>query len=174
MDVLNKKAGQLGQAQASLEGEQEQGVVTSTDQGGAVGSGQEGLDLGPVEEGDQGALEALERDGEDALDERGVFGVVEGCEVEEGVDGGETGIAGADGVASNGLEMSQKVADERGVEVVEVEAAWGLPSALVNEGEQQAEGVAVGSDGVRTGLALLRQPVGEEGLEGGSERAHGS
>ena len=38
--------------------------------------------------------------------------------------------------------------------------------------EQQPEGVAVGGDGVRAGLPLADQPVGEEGLQGGGEGAH--
>ena len=88
-------------------------MVAAADEGGAVGCGQEGLDFGPVEEGDQRAVEALVGDGEDALDEGGVLGVTEGGEVEEGVDGGEAGVAGAGRVAANSLQVGQEVAGVR-------------------------------------------------------------
>ena len=52
-------------------------MVAAADEGGAVGSGQECLYFGPVEEGDQRAVEALVRDGEDALDEGGMLGVAD-------------------------------------------------------------------------------------------------
>ena len=53
VDILEAEASQLGQAETGLDREQEQGVVAAADEGGAVGCGQEGLDFGPVEEGDQ-------------------------------------------------------------------------------------------------------------------------
>ena len=48
----------------------------------------------------------------------------------------------------------------------------GLPVRDCSEAQQQPDGVAVGGDGVRAGLALLEQPVGEERLQGGGERGH--
>ena len=42
-----------------------------------------------------------------------------------------------------------------------------------DEVEQEPEGVPIGGDGVRAGVALGHQPLGEERLEGGGERAHG-
>jgi len=174
VDILKTEAGQLGEAEAGLNREQEQSVVTTASEGGAVGRGQESLDLGQVEEGDQGALETLGGDGENALDERGVLWVAEGSEAEQGVDGCEAGVAGTDGVAASGLEVGQEIADHRAVEVFEVEVAGGLADALVDEGEQQAEGVAVGGDGVGAGIELSSKAFGEEGLEGGGDCAHGS
>ena len=48
----------------------------------------------------------------------------------------------------------------------------GLPVRLCGEDQQQPERVAVGGDGVRAGLALADQPVGEERLQGRRERGH--
>ena len=61
----------------------------------------------------------------------------------------------------------------RGVDVVDVQLDGGFPVAARGEAQQQPEGVAVGGDRVRAGLALGQQPLGEERLQGGSERAHG-
>src|SRR5262245_27133922 len=149
-------------------------MVTTADRGGAVGGSQESLDFGPVEEGNQGTVKALVRDGENTPDERGVFGLTEGSEVEERVDGSKARVACADRVATTVLELGQEVTDDRGVEVGEVETGGPFTGAFVNEGEQQAEGVTVGSDGVRAGLAPPRRADGEEGLEGGGKRAQGN
>jgi hypothetical protein len=73
--VLAAEPGQLGDAQAGLEGDQQECVVATTDPAAAVGCGEQGVDLFAAEEGDDGPLEAFGRDGEHALDQRGVLGV---------------------------------------------------------------------------------------------------
>ena len=47
-----------------------------------------------------------------------------------------------------------------------------VPVRCGGEAQQQPERVAVGGDGVRAGLALADQPVGEERLQGRGERGH--
>ena len=49
-----------------------------------------------------------------------------------------------------------------------------LPALLGGEDDQHPERVAVGGDRVAAGLALQRQPVGEERLQGGGEGRHDS
>ena len=56
----------------------------------------------------------------------------------------------------------------------QVQGGGGLPQRLVGERQQQAEGVAVGGDRVRAGVALLQEALGEERLEEGGQGAHGS
>ena len=46
--------------------------------------------------------------------------------------------------------------------------------ALLGEGQQQPEGVPVGSHGVRADLPLGDQPVGEEGLQDRGKSGHGA
>ena len=48
----------------------------------------------------------------------------------------------------------------------------GLPVRDCRKTQQQPDRVAVGGDGVRAGLALLEQSVGEERLQGGGDRGH--
>ena len=60
-----------------------------------------------------------------------------------------------------------------GVQVVPVQLRRAvLPVCAVHEPEQQPQGVAVGRDGARAGLALLGEPVGEEGLQGRRDQGH--
>ncbi len=126
-----------------------------------------------AEVGDECGIKALGGDGQHALDDRGVFGVTQRGVAEQRVDRCQPGVAGADAVASPGLQVLQEGADQRGVEIGDLEAGGRLAGLLRGEGEQQLEGVAVGGDGVRAGLALADQPVGHVGLQGGGEAGHG-
>ena len=87
-----------------------------------------------------------------------MLGFAERGEAEEGVDCGEAGVAAADAVAALVFEMVEEGADERGVEVGQIQLR-GRFAELGGEAEQQPEGVAVGSDGVRAGAALVEQPA---------------
>jgi hypothetical protein len=96
-----------------------------------------------------------------------VSGFAERGEAEEGVDGGEAGVAAADAVPALAFEMVEEGADERGVQVGQIQLRGRFAELGLREAEQQPEGVPVGRDGVRAGAALVEQPAGEERLEGG-------
>jgi hypothetical protein len=70
------------------------------------------------------------------------------------------------------FEVLQELSDERGVQVGEAELVGGLAGVVAGEGEQEPEGVAVGGDGVRAGLLLPCQPVGEEPLQDVGQVGH--
>jgi hypothetical protein len=72
---------------------------------------------------------------------------------------------------SLGLQMRQERADQRGVQVGDVQLSRVDASGVPSEVQQQLEGVTVGGDRVRVGLALPGQPVGEERLQDGSQPA---
>ena len=125
------------------------------------------------EEGDQVAFEPLGRDGQHPLDRRGVLGMVQRGVAEQRVDRGQAGVAGAHSVAALGFQVSQERPDQRGVQVGEVQlAGLGVRVRSAGEAQQQPEGVAVAGDGVRAGLALADEPVGEKRLQGGRQLAH--
>ncbi len=88
------------------------------------------------------------------------------------MDGGKAGVAGADAVVAVPFEMIQEGAYQRSVEVSDVEVTGFLVNTFVAVAEQESEGIAVGSDGVRTRAALAHESVGEERLEGGGECGH--
>ena len=154
VDVAALQCGQLGCAQPGLGGEQQHRVVAPAGPGGAVGCGEQRVDLGFGEERDERPLEALGWDREDAADRGGVLGVLERRVVKQRADRGQAGVAGADAVAAFVLEMVEERADQRRVEIVDVQLAGLLAGPLLGEREQQPQRVAVGRDRVRAGVAL--------------------
>jgi hypothetical protein len=70
------------------------------------------------------------------------------------------------------LEVLKERADQRRVEIVEIELAGLLACPLLGESKKQTQCVAVGRDRVRAGVALPGKPVGEECLQRRREHAH--
>ena len=169
------QAGELGYPQAGLDGEQEQGVVAAAVPGLPVGGGEQGVDLVRGEVADDGPLAAPGRDGQDLADHGGVLGGPRGGVPEQRVDRGQAGVAGGAAVAPLVFQVLQERADQGGVQVGEAELCWAAsPVCSRAKDEQEPERVAVGRDGVRAGLLLPGQPVGEEPLQEGSEVGHGA
>jgi hypothetical protein len=154
VDVAAGQPGQLGDPQPGLRGEREHGMVAPPGPGGLVRCGEEGIGFGFGEPGDEGPVELLRGDREDAGDRFGVLGMPEGCVGEHGADRGEAGVAGAGAVAAVLLEVVQEAADQRRVEVGDVKLAWLFSGALGGEGQEQPPGVAVGGDGLPAGVPL--------------------
>ena len=113
------------------------------------------------------------RDGEHSLDRLGVFGMAQCGVAEQRVDRGEPGVAGGHAVAAIGFQMGEERGDELCVEVADVEPGRCFAGVLLREDEQQSQCVAVGGDGVRAGVTLGGQPLGEEHLDRGRQRGHG-
>jgi hypothetical protein len=76
-DVPAVEAGELRDPKPGLHGDEEQRPISSAFPTCPVGSVDQGVDLICSEEGDDGLVEPLGRDGEDPLDESGVFGVTQ-------------------------------------------------------------------------------------------------
>ena len=72
----------------------------------------------------------------------------------ERVDRRQPGVAGPEAVAALLLEVVEERADQRRVEVGEVQPVGCLPVLCCGEVEQQPDRVAVGGDRVRAGVAL--------------------
>ena len=71
-------------------------------------------DLGRGQVATLGAVAALGRDGQNAADQRGVFGCVQCGEPEQRVDRGQPGVAGAHAVAPLRLQVGQERPDRAG------------------------------------------------------------
>jgi len=119
-----------------------------------------------------GPVAALGRDRQHPLDHRGIVGGVQRGVAEQRPDRGQPGVAGAHAVAPLGLQVGQERHDQSGVQVGDVQANGLLAGRVRRVGDQQPQAVAVGGDGVRAGLALTAEPVGEEALQDRGERAH--
>ena len=166
VDVLAVQAGELGDPQAGLDGEQEQGVVAAAEPGGAVRGGEQRVDLVGGEVADDRPLAASGRDGQDLADHRGVLGCAAGRR--SGTASGSrpggrcgwrrccpAGLPGAAGTRRSAVASRSAT------------SSWlrRVAGALPGEAQQQPAGVAVGGDGVRAGLLLPDQLVGEEPLQ---------
>ena len=91
---------------------------------------------------------------------------------EQRVNGRQPGVAGPDAVAAVGFQMVEERADQWCVQIGDVHSGGRLAGPLFGEDQQQLDRVPVGGDGVGAGLSLPGQPVGEERLQGGGQRAH--
>lgn len=141
--VLAAQPGELGQAHAGSQCRNEQCVVTTSRPGRAIRSGDERTHLGLGEIAARDGLGSLLRDREHLPDGVRMLRMAIGREAEKGVDGRQSGVAGADGVAPFGLEVIEKGAHEPGIEVCEVELAGVLARVGLGEGEQQPKSVAI-------------------------------
>ena len=170
--VAAAQPGQLGGAQPRLDGDEHQGVVAASGPARSVAWLQQRVDFGLGEERDQPAFEPFRWDREHPLDRAGVLGVAQRRERKQRVDRREARVAGPRAVAAFALEVVEERADQLGVEVVERQPRRRPADALLAEGEQQPQRVAVGGDGVRAGVALSDQPLGEERLQRRCEQRH--
>ena len=121
------EAGELGDPQPGLDGEQEQGVVAAAVPCPAVGGGEQRVGLVGGEVADDGPLAPPWRDRQDLADDGGVLGCPGGGVAEQRVDRGQPGVAGGAAVAPVVFQVLQERADQRGVEVGEAELAGCLP-----------------------------------------------
>jgi hypothetical protein len=87
MDGVPVEADQLGEAQACLNREQQQGVIAASEPCRAIGSGKDRLDLRPRQEVHLTLVVALARYREDSLDKGTVGRLLEGGEPEERANG---------------------------------------------------------------------------------------
>src|SRR5690348_8885488 len=172
VDVLALQAGELGDPQAGLDVEQEQCPVAAAVPGLAAGGRDQRVDLLGGEVADDRPLAAPRRDRQDLADHGGVLRRLRGRVLEQRVDRGQAGVACGAAVPPLVFQVVKERAHQGRVQVGEAEPAGRLASLVAGKGEQEPECVAVGGDGIRAGLLLPGQPVGEEALQDGSEVGH--
>src|SRR6266498_3463323 len=174
--VLASERRQLGDAQARLDGNQEERAISPSDPGGVVRAVQNCLDFLVVKERHDAALESFARDSEDALAEERMRRIREGDVSEEGMERRESCVAAASGIAAVLLEMVEELAEEGGVEIGDREAGGGATETLGREAQKQTESVAIGCHRVWARAPLLEQAGGKEGLQKRGEilSAHGA
>jgi hypothetical protein len=171
---LDPKPGQLRAPKPGLDGDEQKRMIASSAPCSAIGRSKERIDLGACEEVDGAPLKPLVRHREDALDQSGVLGFLEGSVAEERANGGEPDVAAPRRVATFVLDVVQKGADQRRVKIGEAQRGRGLLELLLCEAEEQPKGVAVARDRVGTHPALLDEAVEEECLQEPREIGHGA
>ncbi len=172
VNVTAGEPNKFGDAKSGLHADDEQGVVASAGPGAGVRRGEKRIGFGFGEERDESPVEPFRWDRENPLDGGGMLGMSERRVAEQRLDGGETLVAGPDGVVTLRFEVIEKASDDRRVEVADVETRRWSPCAVGGVVEQQTPGVAVRGDGLRAGVAFPDEPVGEERLQGRRERGH--
>ena len=141
--------------------------------GRAVTAGQDGVNFQPRQVVDLSSWRALAGNREDARRQVEELRRAQRCEADERPYGGQTRIAGLNAVGAILFEVVEERQDHGSIEVVERERV-GLPLAvLIEKGEQQSEGVAIGVDGLGADAPLLHEMVGEERTEQRAERDGG-
>ena len=174
MDIGSAKADQLGGAKTGLHRECEQCRVPSPGPGHSIRGGEKRGDFHLGQEGHQPPIEALGRNGQNPVDDGGTFGMPKGRVSEQGTDRGKPRIAGARAVLSMALQMIEEGADQRRVEIVDLQLAWLAAFPLRGKDQQQPHRIAVGTKRVRADLTLTDKAIGEEDLQGRGERGHAS
>lgn len=170
--VRAPEAGQLRDAQTGPDRERQQSVVPAAGPGPAIARGEERVDLGVGQVRDEGALEALGRDGQHPGDRRGVLGVPARRIRKQGVDRREPVVPGTRPIAALALEMVEECGDQRPIKIAEVERGWCLGGPGGGEAEEQPERVPIRRHRVRAGPALAEQPLDEERLERWRKSGH--
>src|SRR5215468_5777109 len=118
------------------------------------------------------SVEALGRDGENALDKAGMIGMAKCGESEQRTDHSKPGVAGACAILPLVLEAVEEGTDQWGVEIVDIQLRWLLAFLGCGKDQQQPHRVSVGGERIRTGLALTDQAFGEERLQGRGKCGH--
>jgi len=104
---------------------------------GLVRAGEEGVDLRRRQVANGRLVGPLRWDGEHPGDRRGVFGMAQGSEPEQRMDGGEAGVAGAGADMADDLQVIEEGTDAVGVEVGKVEARRLDSRGLLEVAEQE-------------------------------------
>jgi hypothetical protein len=99
-DIRSAQAGHLRKPQASLNGNQQEGVIPATDPCAEIGRRQKGFDFGMGQVANQLLLVTLRRHCQNALDQAGLGGLLIRSVPVEGPDRSQTQIATSRTVAS--------------------------------------------------------------------------
>ena len=122
-----------------------------------------------VKEADEGLLGALWGDGEDDLGQVSLLGVEEAEHLGEGLDDGQTLVAGSGQVASLGLKLIQEGQDEPGGDLLQSQGSDLDPVVLGRKGEEELEGIPVGFERMDAHPFDLGKVLIEELMDAGAK-----
>jgi hypothetical protein len=81
------------------------------------------------------------------------------------VNRGQADVPGASAILSASFKIVEKMADEGHVQIIKREIGWCFIQTIFSKLKQQAEGIAISRDGVRTRLTLSKEPIRKERLQ---------
>jgi hypothetical protein len=126
-------------------------------------------DLLWVEESDEGFLGALLRNGENALSELTMVRIEEADHFGEGLEGGQSLIAGSGQVVTMGLEIIEEGEEELGGDLLQTEGFDFDAVVICGKEEKELEGIPIGFEGMLTHPFDMRKVAIEELVNGGGE-----
>jgi hypothetical protein len=162
--VADAQADEFGYSEPGLDRNQKERVVATAEPGAAVRRAEQRLDLLEVEVADVVSLVAFGRDRHHPADRLKVLGVSERGVPVERVDRRQPVVASPRAAAAVDLEVVEECADQRRVEIVDVQLAGRFPGLFGSEREQQPECVAVRANRVRACVELGDQALAEKRL----------
>ena len=163
-NIFSSQTGYLGQTESSLDGNQQDRVVSPAQSRALVHAHEQRFHLVSGEVADQGPCEPFIRDCEDALDQCSVLRHLQRGVMIKRPDGRQSRISTARTVGSASFQVVQKRRQERSVELGQRQLRrWCFKPSLSKLG-QQPEGLGISRDGVWTRFALGDQPLCKERL----------
>jgi hypothetical protein len=158
-DLIKAQTDELGDPQPGGKGEVQHGAVAHAIASMRVRGVKHCLHLVARQVSHQPLVGLLGGDRQQAADllEAGGHPVLD--EAREGLDGGESRVAGARRVAPRGLEVIEEGEHEGHIEVLERQGRGLGAQPLGREDEEQLEGVGIGIAGMRAGLSLAGKTV---------------
>jgi len=116
---------------------------------------------------------AFGRHREDSLTKQRMGRFLESHVLKEGMNRRQADIAGASTILSAVLEIIKKISDEGRVQVLDREIRGCFTEPFFRKMEEQAEGIAIPRDGIRTCSLLSKQSICNECLkQGGKAGSH--
>jgi hypothetical protein len=103
------------------------------------------------------------RHSEYSLAEQRMVGFLESHIMKEGVNRGQTDVAGAGAMLPASFKIVEKISDERHVQIINREIRWRFAQPFFCKLKQQAEGIAICRYGVGTRSALPKEASRREG-----------
>jgi len=170
LEVTASRLNELGHPQAGADGQQQERTIPSTDPRGDVGRREQRVDFRTCQIRDGPSFVPLDGDRQNPAAAVEMRGLADGHVVTEGVDCSEADIACTRRVAPVLLDMIEKRADERGVQVVEGQARGRLAESLLHKPEQQPKRVAIRRNGMGTRPLLADEPFRKEALQQTGDR----
>jgi hypothetical protein len=118
-NVLAAKPDNLGHSQSRLHGDEEKDVVPAAHPRASIGYRKKSLDLGPCQEVNPLTVVSFRRQRQDALREAAHVWLLEGHIAKKGMKGRQSDIAAAGGNTAFFLQMIEKRAEKRNIEILD-------------------------------------------------------
>lgn len=168
-DVSRSESKNLRNPPTRIVEKQEKQVITPL-RPGLIRDSEQRIDLIASEKAEDGPGNAFLRDGENAPGRFGHLWSKEiACVMNEGANGGESGIAAANAVVAVFFEIGKKSENGLGTAGLQGQLGGRRPAGRLQKSKKQTEGIAISANGAGAEVTLRRDVFGEKPLKQTSE-----